>query len=164
MVCCCPATSRASWPQTSCAACWPTASTFTLASQSNRASKTSSSTWCATDAPPSCRCLLMQLHEVRVLLGKELRQIRRSRAALASSTLLPLLLITVAPMGQLLAMRSVPPEPADIPSGALPPGLADAVQDPTLFFVRFMLPMFMCLGGLIVPSVAATYTIVAERE
>jgi ABC-2 type transport system permease protein len=104
------------------------------------------------------------VHPIWVLLEKELRQIRRSRAALASSTLLPLLLITVAPMGQLISTRSIPTEPSEVPSGALPPGLADALQDPTQFFVRFMLPMFMCLGGLIVPSVAATYTVVAERE
>jgi ABC-2 type transport system permease protein len=105
------------------------------------------------------------MHPVRVLLGKELRQITRSRAALASSTLLPLLLITVTPMGQLIAMRNAPPEaPADIPGGALPPGLADAIQDPDQFFIRFMLPLFIALGGLIVPSVAATYTVVAERE
>ena len=105
------------------------------------------------------------MHPVRVLLGKELRQITRSRAALASSTLLPLLLITLTPMGQLIAMRSAPPEPPpDIPGGVMPPGLADAIQDPDQFFIRFMLPMFITLGGLIVPSVAATYTIVAERE
>jgi len=108
---------------------------------------------------------LTRVREIRILLDKELKQVRRSRAALASSTLLPLLLITAAPMGQLLAMRSAPPEPApNLPSGALPPGLADAVSDPNLFFVRFLLPLFIAMGGLIVPSVAATYTVVAERE
>jgi ABC-type transport system involved in multi-copper enzyme maturation permease subunit len=102
--------------------------------------------------------------EVRILLDKELRQVRRSRAALASSTLLPLFLITLAPMGQLMAMRTLPSEPPPPPGTALPPGLAEALQDQTLFFLRFMLPLFIVLGGLIVPSIAATYTVVSERE
>jgi hypothetical protein len=40
--------------------------------------------------------------EVRILLGKELRQVRRSRGALASATLLPLFFITVLPLTQVV--------------------------------------------------------------
>jgi ABC-2 type transport system permease protein len=104
------------------------------------------------------------VREVRILLRKELRQVTRSRAALASSTLLPLLLITIVPMMQLLTLQNAPPEAPNLPGGNLPPGLADAVADPDRFFVNWMLPMFIALGGLVAPSVAATYTVVAERE
>jgi ABC-2 type transport system permease protein len=103
--------------------------------------------------------------EVAILLSKELRQLRRNRAALLSSTLLPLFLITAMPIGQLLAMRAAPDSArSDIPDGVLPPGLAGLADDPTILFVRVLLPLFITLGGLIVPTLSATYTVVTERE
>jgi ABC-2 type transport system permease protein len=42
--------------------------------------------------------------------------------------------------------------------------MAELVSDPVQLLVHLMLPMFIVLGGLIVPSVSATYTVVAERE
>ena len=63
--------------------------------------------------------------DVRILLGKELRQVRRSRAALASATLLPLFLMTVMPLAQLFIARSAA-APRSRTSGTFaPPGLAD---------------------------------------
>lgn len=102
--------------------------------------------------------------EVRILLGKELRQIRRSRGALASATLLPLFLITVMPLGQLFAARSATQPQAQVTATIGPPGLANVGNDPVQLLVAVMLPMFVVMGGLIVPSVSATYTVVAERE
>jgi ABC-2 type transport system permease protein len=103
--------------------------------------------------------------EVRILLGKELRQVRRSRGALASATLLPLFLMTVMPLGQLFIARSAAAPPQSKPSGAFaPPGLADVGNDQTKLLVSVMLPLFIVMGGLIVPSISATYTVVAERE
>ncbi len=102
--------------------------------------------------------------EVRILLGKELRQVRRSRGALASATLLPLFLMTAMPLAQLFVARSTPLA-AQSPSGAfVPPGMAEVADDPTQLLVSVMLPMFIVLGGLVVPSISATYTVVAERE
>ena len=103
--------------------------------------------------------------QLRVLIGKELRQVRRSKGALASATILPLLLMTVMPLLQLNMLR----DPAlsttlRESSASVPPPMAQFANDPAQFFVHVMLPMLLVLGGLIVPSVAATYTIVAERE
>jgi ABC-2 type transport system permease protein len=98
---------------------------------------------------------------VRILLGKELRQLGRSRGALVSATLLPLLLLVVVPIPQLVTLRSVPLNIPDLPGGG-PPGLqslrgADA-------FVLLLYPLFVTICGMIVPSLAASYTIVTERE
>ena len=43
--------------------------------------------------------------QLRVLIGKELRQVRRSKGALASATILPLLLMTVMPLFQVMMLR-----------------------------------------------------------
>jgi ABC-2 type transport system permease protein len=88
------------------------------------------------------------------LLRKELLQVRRSRGALLSGILLPLLLMVVMPGFQLASLRSVRD------AGPLPADLADPQQ----LFTGFLLPLVVALSGLIVPSVAATYTVVAEHE
>jgi ABC-2 type transport system permease protein len=102
---------------------------------------------------------------VRILLGKEVRQVLRSRGALALATLLPLFLMTVMPLAQLVFARSAaaPPQ-AQASGGFAPPGMADVANDPTQLLVSVMLPMYIVLGGLIVPTISATYTVVAERE
>ncbi len=103
--------------------------------------------------------------EVRILLGKELRQVRRSRGALASATLLPLFLMTATPLAQLFIARSTPlPAQSAASRAFVPPGMAEVADDPTQLLVSVMLPRFIVLGGLIVPSISATYTVVAERE
>lgn len=101
----------------------------------------------------------------RALLWKELRQLSRSRPALLSSTLLPILLLVVLPLGQLLSLRAAGSGAGSrLPPGtAAPPGLAN-LEDPTDLLRLFLLPLFMVIGGLMVPSVAATHTVVAERE
>jgi ABC-2 type transport system permease protein len=101
--------------------------------------------------------------QVGPLLGKELRQVRRSRGALLSATLLPLLLMVITPAFQLYSIRSAPDMVSRLPpdyNGPLPPELTD----PNRLFTSFLFPLFLALGGLVVPSVAATYTVVAERE
>ncbi len=105
---------------------------------------------------------------VRALLGKELRQLRRSKGALLSATVLPLLLLVLIPLGQVLGMRGaaagtrLPLSSPRPPS--LPPGLASLIQDPVQLVVQVMLPLYVTIGGLVVPSVAAIYTVIAERE
>ena len=101
---------------------------------------------------------------VRVLLGKELRQVRRSRGAMLSATVLPTFIMLVVPLAQLLGVRNARDQLQLPASGLLPPGMAGAATDPTDFFVQAMLPLFVALGALMVPSVAATYTVIAERE
>jgi ABC-2 type transport system permease protein len=78
------------------------------------------------------------------LLRKELLQVRRSRGALVSGILLPLLLMVIMPAFQLASLRSV--------------------QEGEELFTSFLLPLLVALSGLIVPSAAATHTVVAEHE
>ncbi len=100
---------------------------------------------------------------VRRLLAKELRQVVRSRGAVLSATLLPILLLLVVPLSQLFALRADPTAGTFPTRFPLPAGLAE-LGDPVELYVRAMLPLFITLGGLVVPSVSATYTVVAERE
>jgi ABC-2 type transport system permease protein len=104
--------------------------------------------------------------EVRVLLKKEWRQLRRSRGALATALLLPTLLLLIIPgamMFGVLAEGST--DQVRLPEGVpLPPGLAAIGDDPTAMLRVLLLPLFVTISGLIVPSMTAMYTIITERE
>lgn len=97
---------------------------------------------------------------VRALLDKEFRQLGRSRGALVSGTLLPLLLLVLVPLPQLVGLQAAPLLPRDLP---LPAGFSD-IGDPQGLFALVLYPLFVTITGLIVPSLAATYSIVQERE
>ena len=105
----------------------------------------------------------MSLHwpAIRALLQKELRQISRSRRAMVSAILLPVLLMVVVPVSQFFSLQSTGrPSRGGFP---LTGGAANA-GEPMQLFTQLMLPLFIALGGVIVPSVSAAYTVVAERE
>ena len=109
----------------------------------------------------------MITREVRILMRKEWRQLLRSRSALLTALLFPILFLLILPGTQMLAFTFAPSSlemdqlPANVP---LPPGLVDIGDDPKLLLRNLMLPLFMMIGGLIVPSVTANYTMIAERE
>lgn len=104
----------------------------------------------------------MARRELKVLLKKEWRQLLRSKGALASALLLPTLLLLVIPSLQILGLSKA--ELNQLPKDQwLPPGLAGIGEDPKVL-VRFMLPLFVTIGGLIVPGMSANYTLIAERE
>ena len=98
---------------------------------------------------------------MRILLGKELAQLGRSRGALVSATLLPVLLLVIVPVPQLIAFSKVPVTFPPIPGGG-PPGLASLRG--TGFFVQLLYPLLVTICGMLVPALAASYTIVSERE
>ncbi len=98
--------------------------------------------------------------ETAALLRKELGQVRRSRGALISAGLLSLLMIVVVPGLQLTAILASGRQA--LPSVTLP-GLA-RLDEPRQLFVQLMLPAFVALAGVMVPSIAAVHTIVVERE
>jgi ABC-2 type transport system permease protein len=97
---------------------------------------------------------------VRILLGKELAQLGRSRGALLSATLIPLLLLVAVPVPQLIAFSKAIEIP-EIPGGA-PAGLRSLSGAD--FFLQLVFPLLVTICGMIVPSLAASYTIVSERE
>jgi ABC-2 type transport system permease protein len=99
--------------------------------------------------------------EARLLFWKEVRQLSRSRGALVTGVLLPTVLMVLAPVSQLYASRNAGPGGFAVPSAL--PGLQGmtGAQD---FFLNFTFPLFFVLAGLLTPSLAATYTVVSERE
>ncbi len=98
---------------------------------------------------------------LRILLGKELGQLGRSRAALVSATLIPLLLLVIVPIPQLIAFSKAPINIPELPGGG-PAGLQSLRGAD--FFVQLLYPLLVTICGMIVPSLAASYTIVSERE
>lgn len=102
-------------------------------------------------------------NEVRSLLWKELRQLRRSRGALASTTLLPIFMLLVVPFMQLAAFRSM--DTAQI-AAANPTNQAMLArfERPIDLYTTLILPLFVALTGVIVPAVATSYAVVTERE
>ena len=106
----------------------------------------------------------MSWSAVWALVGKELRQVRRSRGALASSTLLPILLMLVVPLGQLAAFSAAA---GDTLSAARNPAnavLLARFEGPLDMYTSLLLPLFVAMTGVVVPSVATAYAVVAERE
>ncbi len=105
----------------------------------------------------------MLAREVRILFRKEWRQLLRSKGALLTALLLPALMIVVIPV-LLTLTTGMAKELPSLPKGvSLPPALAEAATDP-MAVVRMMLPLFVGLGGLVAPMVAASYTLITERE
>ncbi|WNG50989.1 ABC transporter permease subunit [Archangium minus] len=102
--------------------------------------------------------------EVRILFRKEWRQLLRSRGAMVSALLLPMILLVIVPGLQMVGLKTGMSKPVNLPSGVeLPPGLREFTQDP-MSMMRGMLVPFIALGGLIVPSVTASYILITERE
>jgi ABC-type transport system involved in multi-copper enzyme maturation permease subunit len=99
--------------------------------------------------------------QVRLLFRKELRQLTRSRAAMITGVMLPALLMVLAPISQLMAAGAGRQRPGTIP--AVLPGLTGlhGVQD---VFLYFTFPLFFVLSGLMTPSLAASHTVISERE
>ncbi|HXM58068.1 MAG TPA: ABC transporter permease subunit [Candidatus Dormibacteraeota bacterium] len=102
--------------------------------------------------------------QVRVLLvRKELRQFVRSRTALLTGLLLPALIMVIAPVVQLIAATAGSAVRASSLPPAAVPGLSGLGQLSDLF-LYFTFPLFFVLGGLMTPSLAATHTVISERE
>jgi ABC-2 type transport system permease protein len=102
--------------------------------------------------------------EVRILFRKEWRQLVRSRGAMLTALLLPIILLVVIPGVQMLGMKMGAAKPVNLPPGVeLPPGMREMAEDPVAM-MRAMLVPFIALGGLIVPSVTASYILITERE
>ena len=99
--------------------------------------------------------------QVRLLFRKEIRQLTRSRAAMITGVMLPALLMVLAPISQLMASGTGQRRVSAIP--AVVPGLngLNGVQD---FFLYFTFPLFFVLSGLMTPSLAASHTVISERE
>jgi ABC-type Na+ efflux pump permease subunit len=102
------------------------------------------------------------------LVWKEVRQLPRKRGAALSAVFFPLLLLFVLPVGQMLGISHLPPDALAanrLPAGTPLPAVMEQVnRDPAAAFRLLSMPLVALLGGLVVPSVMATHTIVIERE
>jgi ABC-2 type transport system permease protein len=106
-------------------------------------------------------------HEVRLLMRKEWRQLLRSRGALASALLFPLLFLLIIPGIQIVAINAAPAAGSGVnlpPGTSVPPALAAIGDDPKALLRILLLPLFVTISGLTVPSMTATYIVIAERE
>lgn len=105
----------------------------------------------------------MRASAIGSLLWKETRQIGRNRTAMLTAAMLPFIILFLAPIQLLVAMHfgggSGIDELRDLPL----PGFSD-VAEPSQLVVQFFYPMFLVMGGLLLPSLTTTYAIVVERE
>ncbi len=105
--------------------------------------------------------------EVRILMAKEWRHLLRSRGAMVTALFFPFLFLLVMPALQMLALTSGTPVESHMPlppDAPVPPGLVAIADDPRALIRALLLPIFITLGGLMVPSITANYTMIAERE
>src|SRR5688572_7889107 len=94
---------------------------------------------------------------VRALVGKELRQVRRSRGAVISSALLPTLLMLIVPLGQMAGFSAAGGSADLSAAGASNPANAAILarfERPIGLFTDLLLPLFVAMTGVVVPSVA----------
>jgi ABC-2 type transport system permease protein len=104
------------------------------------------------------------MERIKPLVRKELRQTLRTRGALLSTTLLPILLLVIVPGFQLVSILAATGQGQPISTRTAGAPMPEVFTDAHLLVARFVYPLFLTLGGMIVPGVAATYTIVGERE
>ena len=90
---------------------------------------------------------------LRILLRKELRQLLRNRQALMSAGLMPVLLQVVVP----IVVISTGTSARNAPRGGPP-------VSPREVAALYLLPLFVCLAGVLAPSITAVSSIVTERE
>ena len=102
--------------------------------------------------------------EVRALMWKEWRQMGRNRRAMGSALMLPAGILLFVPMSQILAVWKEPASTgAFVRFPGLPPILESLANDPRTL-LRAVLPLMVALGGLLVPALTATHTLIVERE
>ncbi len=103
--------------------------------------------------------------ELRVLFRKEAKHLLRSRAALLSSLVVPSFILVGAPLTQFFSVDArINMLTRGIPEHlALPAGITDAAHS-DMGMVRWVFPLLVALGGLLVPAITAVHTVIAERD
>jgi len=105
----------------------------------------------------------MRVSAIRSLLWKEIRQIGRNRTAMLTAAMLPFIILFLAPIQLLVAMHFGGGPGIEQLRDTPLPGFR-GVTDPSQLLVQFFYPMFLVMGGMLLPSLTTTYAIVAERE
>ncbi|MHB1130947.1 MAG: ABC transporter permease [Chloroflexota bacterium] len=103
--------------------------------------------------------------QTSTLFWKELHQLPRKRGAVLSALLFPTLFLLVVPIMNMVGMRAAGGALNNTASGVnLLPGMSQMALSPERMIAGFMMPFMTMIAGLMLPSVMATYTIIAERE
>jgi ABC-2 type transport system permease protein len=102
--------------------------------------------------------------EVRVLFRKELRQLASGRSALATGAILPVIMLGMLPTAFSLAARA--PTHVDHPPSAamMQVGFVGDMATSPQHLAGAMLPMFVAIVGMILPTMMASYLLITERE
>jgi ABC-2 type transport system permease protein len=119
----------------------------------------------AYDDKPEQECSMVRWERVKVIIGKEWLELRRSRGLLAGM-LLPPLLLPLFTLGLIFATGIVSdPDTADIPAAAVDPTLANLSLEALaqVIFGRQFSVLFLLLP-MIIPNVLASYSIVGEKN
>jgi ABC-type Na+ efflux pump, permease component len=119
----------------------------------------------AYDDKPEQECSMVRWERVKVIIGKEWLELRRSRGLLAGM-LLPPLLLPLFTLGLIFAMGIVSdPDTVDIPAAAVDPTLANLSLEALaqVIFGRQFSVLFLLLP-MIIPNVLASYSIVGEKN
>jgi ABC-type Na+ efflux pump permease subunit len=96
-------------------------------------------------------------------LWKETTQLGRNRSALLTATLLPALILFLAPIQVLIQSRFFGSASFEQIAAAPLPGLA-SITGPNELLLQVVYPLLFVLGGLLLPTLTTTYAIIAERE
>jgi ABC-type Na+ efflux pump permease subunit len=96
-------------------------------------------------------------------LWKETTQLGRNRSALLTATLLPALILFLAPIQVLIQSRFFGRASFEQIASAPLPGLA-TITGPNELLLQVVYPLLFVLGGLLLPTLTTTYAIIAERE
>lgn len=102
--------------------------------------------------------------EIRILFRKEWKQLLSGKSALATGTILPIMMLGFVPMVMAMAARA----PSHGPERPLPPEmqigiLGDLSSDPR-HLAGSLMPIFVAIVGMVLPTMMASYLLITERE
>ncbi|MFO0684404.1 MAG: ABC transporter permease [Sandaracinus sp.] len=101
--------------------------------------------------------------EVRVLFRKELQQLFSGKSALATGAILPLLMLGVVPTVLALATHASGEPDRPVPESMRIGFIGDVATDPH-HLAGAILPLFVAVVGMVLPTMMASYLLVTERE
>lgn len=99
---------------------------------------------------------------VKALTGKELRQLRRSRGAILSTIVVPVVLLAVVPLPLIVVFSALPQVASPLPATLVLRLLT--LQQSSQVLTEVLLPLLVAVTGLGIPTVTAVQLVVAERE
>lgn len=101
--------------------------------------------------------------EVGLLVRKEWRQLRANRQVVLTSMIVPVMFLFALPQLFIYGALRMPTHPDHPPPEGMPGLAGDIGADPSRLAIT-LLPLFVGLAGLIVPTVLAIHAVISERE